>query len=160
MAGVKKNKQITVAGVLPSLLRDNGWERQVDLHSIFPNWRKLVGDEIYEHAQPLKIERGVLWVEVENSSWLQQFQYEKVELLGILNRFLRLSTLTDIKMVLPKGDIWKKPEAPLKTVNFIRPGAQKVAAFRRQVECIADEKCREALMQFWYLAEACKRGKD
>ncbi|KJR99547.1 MAG: hypothetical protein VR65_16370 [Desulfobulbaceae bacterium BRH_c16a] len=160
MAGLKKNKKNDIAGVLPRLLRDNGWEKQIDLHSIFPNWRKLVGDEICEHAQPLKIERGVLWIEVENSSWLQQFQYEKLDLLDNLNRFLKLSTLNDIKMVLPKGETWKKVEKPLKKVSFVRPTAEKVTAFQQQVECIADEKCREALMQFWYLAEACKREKE
>jgi hypothetical protein len=157
MAGVRRDKRNDIAGVLPSLLRDNGWEKQLDLHAIFPNWQKLVGDEIGEHAQPLKIERGVLWLEVDNSSWLQQLQFEKVELLEILNRFLRLSTLKDIKMVLPKGEVRQKTAKPPAKVNFVRPSAEKVAAFQRQVECIADEKCREALMQFWYLAEACKR---
>lgn len=159
MAGVRRDKKNDIAAVLPSLLRDNGWEKQLDLHTIFPNWQKLVGDEIGEHAQPLKIERGVLWLEVENSSWLQQLQFEKLELLEILNRFLRLSTLKDIKMVLPKGEIRQKTAKPPPNVSFVRPSAEKIAAFQRQVECIADEKCREALMQFWYLAEACKREK-
>jgi hypothetical protein len=160
MAAVKKNKKYDIAGVLPAILRDNGWERQIDLHSIFPNWRKLVGDEVFEHARPLKIEREVLWIEVENSSWMQHFQYQKVELLDNLNRFLRLSTLRDIKMVLPKDEVWQKPAKPAPKVRFVRPSAEKVAAFQRQVACIADEKCREALMQFWYLAEACQREKD
>ena len=160
MAGVKKNKKTDIAGLLPSILRDNGWEKQLDLHSIFPNWQKLAGKEFNEHARPLKIERGVLWLEVENSSWLQQFQYEKLDLLESLNRFLRLSTLTDIKMVLPKDEVWRKAPKPPPKVSFVRPSAEKVAAFQRQVECIADEKCRDALMQFWYLAEACKREKE
>ncbi|EKD37120.1 MAG: hypothetical protein ACD_75C01247G0001 [uncultured bacterium] len=160
MAGVKKNKKNDIAGVLPSILRDNGWEKQLDLHSIFPNWQKLAGKEFNEHARPLKIERGVLWLEVDNSSWLQQFQYEKLDLLESLNRFLRLSTLTDIKMVLPKDEVRQKAPKPPPKVSFVRPSAEKVAAFQRQVECIADEKCRDALMQFWYLAEACKREKE
>lgn len=160
MAGVKKNKKNDIAGVLPSILRDNGWEKQLDLHSIFPNWQKLVRQEIGEHAQPLKIERGVLWLEVDNSSWLQQFQYEKLDILENLNRFLKLSTLTDIKMVLAKDEIRQKAPKPPPKVSFVRPSAEKVAAFQRQVECIADEKCRDALMQFWYLAEACKREKE
>lgn len=160
MAGARKNRKNDIAGVLPSLLRDNGWEKQLDLHSVFPNWQKLVGNEISEHAQPLKIERGVLWIEVENSSWLQQLQYEKLDLLENLNRFLKLSTLNDIKMILPKGEVWKKATKPSPKVSFVRPSAEKVAAFQRQVACIADEKCREALMQFWYLAEACKRENE
>ena len=159
---VKSNKN-SVSRMLPGLLADKGWEKQLDLHSIFLKWKELVGEEMNEYARPLKIERGVLWLEIENSSWLQQFQYEKMELLEILNRFLRLSSLKDIKMVLPKGKLGKDNASSRKSasmIEFVKPDEKKVAAFQRQVECIADEKCREALMQFWYLAQACKRKTE
>ncbi len=160
MAGRVKSNKDSISLLLPSLLRDKGWEKQLDLHSIFPSWKELVRKELSENAQPLKIERGVLWLEVTNSSWLQQFQYEKMELLETLNRFLRLSSLKDIKMILPKGKAGKNKEPDQETdstIEFVRPSEEKIASFQRQVGCIADEKCREALMQFWYLAQACKR---
>jgi hypothetical protein len=163
MAGMKKSKQNKISRLIPSLLQDKGWEIQLDLHSIFPRWKELVGEEMAEYAQPLKIDRGVLWVEVANSSWLQQLQYEKLELLDILNSCFRLSSLRDIKMVLPKGrtaktEISVDESAPV--IKFVKPSEEKIAAFQQQVECIADEKCREALMQFWYLAQACKRKAE
>jgi hypothetical protein len=147
----------SISGVLPLLMREMGWEKQLDLHSIFVNWRDIVGEELQEHVQPQKIERGVLWLEVDNSSWLQQLQYMKIELLESLNRRLKLTSIRDIKMILPKGGDLPAKEKPVPVVSFVPPSADKIAAFERQVECIADEKCREALMQFWYLAEACKR---
>ena len=156
-ASKSKKRQNTFIDVLPWLSRNMGWEKQLDLHSIFANWKKIVDEDLQEHAQPLKIERGVLWLEVENSSWLQQLQYSKMELVESVNRSLKLTSIKDIKMVLPKGEIFKKPENHGPVVQFVRPAAEKIDAFQRQVECIADEKCREALMQFWYLAEACKR---
>jgi hypothetical protein len=147
--------------LLPSLVQEKGWEKQLDLHSIFPRWAEIVGEEMNKNAQPLKIERGVLWLEVANSSWLQHYQYEKMELLDTLNSCFRLSRLNDIKMVLPKGKSEGAPgPKPLAPIEFVRPSEEKIAAFQRQVECVADEKCREALMQFWYLAEACKRKKE
>ncbi len=157
MAGRIKSNQNELSQLLPNLMQDKGWEIQLDLHSIFPRWKEIVGDEMNEHAQPLKIERGVLWLEVENSSWLQQYQYEKLELLDTLNSCFRLSKLYDIRMVLPKGKTGKVDKKPLSSVEFVRPSEEKIAAFQRQIEGIADEKCREALMQFWYLAQACKR---
>jgi len=155
MVWLKKKKEKGVAAVLPTLLRERGWEKQLDLHSIFPRWLELVGDEISDHAHPLKIVRGTLWMEVENSSWLQHLQYQKIELLDLLNQSLRLTKLSDIKMVLPVGrkEGVKEPE---RSVSFVRPDEEKIAAFEQQVSCIADEKCREALMQFWYLSQACR----
>lgn len=155
----KNNKKNLISNVLPDLVQDRGWERQLDLHSIFPKWQDLVGEDMGKYARPQKIERGVLWLEVENSSWLQQFQYEKVTLLETLNDFLRITSLRDIKMVLPKGGGGLPPQETGPKVTFVRPSSEKVEAFRKQVECITDEKCREALMQFWYLAQACKREK-
>jgi len=158
-----KSQEEGISGVLPGLLRQRGWEYQLDLHSIFPRWQELVGEEMGAHARPLKIEKEVLWLEVDNSSWMQQFQYEKTELLAALNRVLRISRIKDIKMTLPKGKSGKTGHSGHQSgpaIEFVRPSEDKVAAFQRQVECIADEKCREALMQFWYLAQACKRKTE
>lgn len=163
MAGRVKSKQNQISRLIPNLLHDKGWETQLDLHSIFLKWKELVREEMSEHAQPLKIERGVLWLEVANSSWLQQFQYEKLELLDTLNRSLRLSSLKNIKMVLPKGKTCKTKRSEQESepsIKFVKPSEEKIAAFQRQVECVADEKCREALMQFWYLAQACQRKTE
>lgn len=163
MAERIKSNQNSISRLLPELLHEQGWEKQLDLHSIFPRWKEIVGEEMNEYAQPLKIERGVLWLEVANSSWLQQLQYEKVELLDTLNHFFRLSRLNDIKMVLPKGKTGKAVPAgppPFPAVKFVKPSEEKIAAFQRQVACIADEQCRDALMQLWYLSEACQRETE
>lgn len=159
MVQFKDKKQQVISKVLPTLMREKGWEKQLDFHSIFPRWQELVGEDVSEHATPLKIVRGVLWLEVENSSWLQQLQYQKMELLDILNQSLRLTRFSDIKMILPVGKKEVKKSTG-QSVSFVRPDEKKVAAFEQQVSCIADEKCRDALMQFWYLAQACKIEKN
>ena len=155
MGRQRKQKYKVVSGVLPGLMRDRGWEKQLDLHSIFPRWSELVDPEVSDHAKPLKIVRGVLWLEVENSSWLQELQYQKFHLLDVLNESLRLSRLTDIKMALPVARKKRKVE-PDRKIKFVRPDPKKIEAFEEQVSFIADEKCRDALMQFWYLSQACK----
>jgi len=157
MAASRKKSTPALTGVLPGVVRDHGWDKQLDLHSTFPRWRELLGDDVADHSKPLKVERGVLWIEVENSSWLQQIQYMKLELLELLNEALRLTRYKDLKMVLPKG-AWQPEADEGPRMSFVRPSEEAVEAFREQVQCIADEGCREALMQFWYLAHACKKS--
>ena len=157
MTGVKQKNEINIAKLLPLLVRDRGWDKQLDLYSIFDKWNEIIGEDISLYAKPLKIDRGVLWLEVENSSWLQQLQYEKLDLLEALNQFLQLSRLKDIKMVLPKGREKAPEKKKSEKVLFVRPEEEKISAFRRQIQGIEDEQCREALMQFWYLSQACKR---
>lgn len=152
----KKTVSDPVAEILPQLTREMGWEKQLDLHSIFVSWDGLVGEEWRAYSRPLKIERGVLWLEVENSSWMQQFQYGKEELMVVLNSSLRLSRLKDIKMVLVK-DQQRAGEEEQPKVTFRQLTPQQLAAIESQAACIADEQCREALVRFHYLAEVCRR---
>jgi len=35
MSRYKKNKEVDVASILPTLIREKGWERQFDLHTLF-----------------------------------------------------------------------------------------------------------------------------
>lgn len=158
----KKSSASNLQDLLPSMVRRKGWEKQLDLHRIFPEWKELVSEDFANHSVPLKIERDVLWLEVENSAWLQQLQYGKYELLEDLNAFLRLGHLQDIRMVLPakKEKLSFDPDAKGPAVVLERPSPEKIAAFQKQVDAIGDEKCREALMQYWYLATACKKKDE
>ncbi len=160
MSAGKQKTEISIAKLLPALVRDRGWDKQLDLYSIFDKWNEIIEDDVSLYAKPLKIDRGVLWLEVENSSWLQQLQYEKLGVLEALNGFLKLSQLKDIKMVLPKGREKKPEEKKSEEVHFVRPEEEKISAFRRQIHGIEDEQCREALMQFWYLSQACRRKME
>ena len=156
MLRTKNKAQPVIAEIFPQLARQNGWEIQLDLHSVFANWATLVDPETAEHCRPLKIRRGVLWVEVENSAWLQQLRFQKYQLLETINASLTKSRIEDIKYALPKGkgEDKKPEEAP---VRFVSPPAGEVAEFRNQISFIGDEQCREALFRFWYLVRACSR---
>ena len=71
MAERSKIKQNKISQLIPNLLHDRGWEVQLDLHSIFPRWKELVGEEMSEYAQPLKIERSTM-IGIETSNLAAQ----------------------------------------------------------------------------------------
>lgn len=151
----KGRKQPTAAEILPHLIRESGWEIQLDLHSVFADWRKIAAPEIADHCRPVKVRRGVLWLEVENSAWLQQLRFQKHQLLEAVNATLKHSSFQDIKLVLPEKNTQKNQEKS-SGLCFVSPPPEAVAAFERQIAFIDDEKCREALLRFWYLAHACR----
>ncbi len=149
-------KREIISKVLPGLIREKGWEVQVDLHSLFLDWQDILG-EMADHAEPEKIVKNVLFVQVENSAWIQQLQYHKIEMLERLNAQLRLSRLSDIKFSLA---VQKQKEIKEKKsgIRFVPPSQDEQDAFRQQIETIEDEKIRESLMRIWYLAHSCKRN--
>ena len=48
--------------------------------------------------------------------------------------------------------------AAIRKARGLEPSNVFILAFERQIESIADDGCREALLRFWYLAHACRKG--
>ncbi len=150
-----KKKQESLATTLPGIIQDKGWEKQVDLYSLFSKWDQIVDKVTAEHARPLKIVRGVFWVEVDTSSWIHQLQFEKLHILEKLNAELEFSKLQDVKFT-----IAAKTKAPdnqtSKKVSFSPVDPMELSAFENQAGFIEDEESRKALIRIWYLFKACR----
>ena len=154
----KKDTRQSVSSLLPGIIRDRGWEKQMDLYSIFPRWKDIVSHDAAVHAEPLKIVKEVLWLEVENSAWLQQLQFQKIMLLESLNGFLQKSKLRDIRFVLQHTEDREKGKET--AISFRPPPPEKIEEFEKQVAFIRDDKIRESLIRLWYLSQACVREED
>lgn len=49
-------------------------------------WEKTVGTQIAKHARALKVENGVLWIEVDHSVWRTELHHRKRQILERLNQ--------------------------------------------------------------------------
>ncbi|MFH2124861.1 MAG: DUF721 domain-containing protein [Pseudomonadota bacterium] len=145
-----------ITSLLSGITREQGWRKQLDLHSLFLHWDKLVDTSTSTHARPLKIVGNILWLEITNSAWMQQLQFQKIGLLEILNKRLRLSRLEDIRFTLI--DSHKKKEPDKQAVHFIQPSPAAQESFEKQIAIIEDEIIRDSLMSLWYLSNSCRKS--
>ncbi|MEN8190182.1 MAG: DUF721 domain-containing protein [Thermodesulfobacteriota bacterium] len=153
---MKKKDFDSLPQFLTGYMKERGWQEQLELHSVFLRWPEIADQPTASHAMPVKIIKKVLWVEVENSSWLQQLQYQKQFLLERCNRAVKGTAFADIRFVLAVEKDSREPEKKA-GVSFQSPPDNKRQAFARQLEGIEDEEIREALMRLWYLSHACQR---
>ena len=153
----RKTDKLSVS--LPVIMRDKGWEYKLDQHRVFDDWQGLVDEETGAHSSPLKVVKDVLWVEVENSSWMQQLQYQKYYLLETLNRYLKRAHFSDIRFVVAseKKDTVVKKEPK---IRFVPPSPTEVERFKQQITFIEDGQIRESLMRLWYLSQACRKEEE
>ena len=155
---IRGGKTDKLSASLPEIMRDKGWERKLDQHRVFIDWQSLVDETTAAHSRPLKVVKDVLWLEVENSSWMQQLQYQKFFLLQTLNEYLKISRFSDIRFVVEE----KKKEAVVikeKSIRFVPPSTADVERFKEQISFIEDEQIRESLMRLWYLSQACRKDE-
>ncbi len=158
----RKRDARSVDTVVADIIRANGWEVQLEMYSLFGRWVDLVSTEVSAHSRPVRIDRDCLWLEVENSAWMTQFQYEKYGILDILNAALRLGRLRDLKMTLPKKErVFMPMKRPAPRVTYKPPSEEETERFHKKlVGVITDDACRESLEYFWYLSHACRREDE
>ena len=152
----RKNSNANLASALPGLVRDKGWEQKIDQHRVFLDWEKLVDETTAAHCRPLKVLKDVLWLEVENSAWMQQLQFQKVTLLQVLNDYLKFSRFSDIRFAVQEKQR-QEPPARRAALRFVAPAAEQVEEFEKMISCIEDEPIRSALMRLWYISQACRK---
>ncbi|MBC7387344.1 MAG: DUF721 domain-containing protein [Cryobacterium sp.] len=82
-------------------------------------WEKTVGTQIANHARALKVEDGVLWIEVDHSVWRTELHHRKRQILEKLNAAVypdeqgheglpkktgQKTTIKDLFLIEPKRD--------------------------------------------------------
>ncbi|MGA0878268.1 MAG: DciA family protein [Ilumatobacteraceae bacterium] len=53
--------------------------------TVFSRWADLVGEPVCHHVRPLKLDTGVLIVEVDDPAWATQLKFLEADLLRRLN---------------------------------------------------------------------------
>jgi predicted nucleic acid-binding Zn ribbon protein len=73
-----------------------------DLESIkvFAIWGKIAGEKMAAHCQPVRIDRGILYVEVDDPVWLTQLRYMKVDIQNKIEETLQKDSIKDIRFYL------------------------------------------------------------
>lgn len=158
MSSKKIKKTGAVSTVLPDIVDHKGWRMKLDMYSFFPIWHKVVSENVACCSRPLKIVKDTLWLEVDNSTWMQQLQFEKKHILNDINATLKISRIRDIKFVLPQDEDENTKKRD-QSLSFVSPDPEALQKFEQQVGVIEDDAIRESLIRLWYLSKACRRGE-
>lgn len=62
-------------------------------------WSEVVGPTIANISQPVRIEHGKLYVEIENNTWRHEIFYYKRQIINRLNKKLKRDIVKDIVFV-------------------------------------------------------------
>lgn len=66
-------------------------------------WKEAVGGEILKNTSPIKFLKGILYVSVKNSIWLQELYYLKDEIIKKISDKAD-TKIKDIKFTLDRGE--------------------------------------------------------
>lgn len=76
---------------------------RVKQYQIWEVWDGVVGKHIAKQAQPKQIRNMILWVHVSSSTWMQQLEFMKRDIINKLNERIGETVIHDIRFRI--GDI-------------------------------------------------------
>lgn len=85
--------------VLHSFLRQRGLLEKMRDHQLMLDWDEVVGPTIAREARPLKIERGILWIGVNNAPQANHLLYLKPQLLKRIKELYPESKIRGLRIL-------------------------------------------------------------
>jgi len=106
MTGRKSKAPEPVNAVLERVLGSLNLGIKVKQYRIWDVWNSVVGEAIARQAQPQQIRAMVLWVAVSNSTWMQQLEFMKRQIIERINERIGETVIRDIRFRI--GEITKE----------------------------------------------------
>lgn len=97
-----------IGGVLDNLIADREWDSGLAEGNLFINWKKIVGDEIAQHAQPISMLDNVLTIQGSSTAWTTQLQLISNELLATIQKDATGVLVERLAIIGPQTPTWKK----------------------------------------------------
>ena len=105
-----------LGSAIAGLLRDQGWQAQAAVGSVFGRWPEIVGAEMAAHSKPDRLDGDELVVIADSTAWATQLRWLAKDLIRTLNAELGSGTVSKVKI--------RGPEQPR------RPGEWRVRGSR------------------------------
>jgi hypothetical protein len=90
------------ATLVEAVLKARGVSGAVREHRLVTSWHEVVGERIAARTWPTGLQRGVLWVQVANSAWMQELSFLKEAIARSANELVGPPTLVkEVRLHLP-----------------------------------------------------------
>jgi predicted nucleic acid-binding Zn ribbon protein len=103
-----KKRKLTLGSEVLQSLFENGkspLSEQFMRWKLWAKWEEVVGPTIAKNAEPVGFQRGVLYVWVRNSSWMQQMIFLKDQIRNTINEKFENNFVRYIKFTLDRHEV-------------------------------------------------------
>ena len=93
----KKRVPEKIDSILEKVLSSLNLGIKVKQYQIWDVWDSVVGEPIARQAQPQQIRNMILWITVSSSTWMQQLEFMKQQIIDRLNERIGEKVIKDIR---------------------------------------------------------------
>lgn len=88
--------------------RTRGWDQKVATGRLFAEWARIVGEDVAAHAEPDRLEDGILHVRASSTAWATQLRLMSADILRKIAAAMGPGQVRRLKIDGPAGPSWRK----------------------------------------------------
>jgi hypothetical protein len=141
----KKSWLTTLDSVLRDIAHELNFEDKMEQVMLYRLWHDAVGDTIARNASPVLVRRGVLYVNVTASVWVQELHFLRDMLREKINAGLSGEKITDIRFKV--GPVSSPVQAHDEQLPLPELDQNEQLATQAQAAHISDPEVRQAFQE-------------
>jgi len=118
---------IDAALLLPKILERAGNNRELSEAAAIIAWKRIAGEGLARHAQPLRLHDATIIVEVADDVWKKQLQQMTAELISRMNKLLKREVVKAIDFRVNARALKTRTGVP-RTNKVVAPPASVIAS--------------------------------
>ena len=104
----KRDEPGKLSEVLDELITTRDWKKGIAEGTLFSNWRKIVGDEVANHCEPITLLEGRLTIRAETTAWATQLRLIQDEILKTLQTHSEGVLVEELAVIGPSAPSWRR----------------------------------------------------
>ena len=104
----KRDEPGKLSEVLDELITTRDWKKGIAEGTLFSNWRKIVGDEVANHCEPITLLEGRLTIRAETTAWATQLRLIQDEILKTLQTHSEGVLVEELAVIGLSAPSWKR----------------------------------------------------
>jgi predicted nucleic acid-binding Zn ribbon protein len=104
----KRDEPGKLSEVLDELITTRDWKKGIAEGTLFSNWRKIVGDEVANHCEPITLLEGRLTIRAETTAWATQLRLMQDQILKTLQSHSEGVLVEELVVIGPNAPSWKR----------------------------------------------------
>ena len=139
----------TIKSIIGGFLQKKRLDKTLEVYQVFEVWEQAVGKRIARHSQPKRFKDGILWIAVDNATWMQQLSLLSEEICAKVIRSLEAPRVERVRFQI--GEVSNRSRArtnstdkpPEWTKTILAPATKQ--AIDQVVAPLPDEELKERL---------------
>lgn len=82
----KSNKKSEIKNIIDDIFKKSYIFSDFKITRLKKKWKEIIGEQLYNHTNPVKLEKNTLFINCDHQGWINTLQFYKKEILDNIKK--------------------------------------------------------------------------